>query len=528
MKRFYKRGISAFLCVCLLLLSASMLVPAKAQAEQGSGQRGIVLETPALKSIHSVDYQHINLSWEAVEGADFYRIYRKTSGTSWKRVADKNAVSYTDKVKTGVLYDYTVRACVENEDGSLTFGKYDKTGICAKAVPSAPSIKAKSSSWNSIGVSWGSVAGASGYRVYIKTTEGWKKTGTYKSSVRSAKIGDLTLGSTYTFTVRAYTKTDSGNVWGKYKASGVKAKPAFSVPKLEQTVSTGGGIRIAWSKVDGAHGYRLYRKLADDARWKKLADVKGESGTAYMDRKCELNTEYYYTVRAYREVDSEIIYGSYDKTGVAGIRVGTIDPDKPMVALTYDDGPSVSTPAILDILEKYDARATFFVVGDRIDGNSRYQSYVKRAVDLGCQIGNHTYEHKTLTSLSAAQIQSQISKCDAAVNKAAGVIPSIMRPPGGARNSTVDQAVGKPLILWSIDTLDWKTRDSSSTISAVLDDIRDGDIVLMHDLYSATAEASKTIIPSLIKKGYQLVTVEELAACRGGMEKGKRYSSFRP
>lgn len=549
MKRFCKCGTAILLCACLLFLGAVELVPVQAWAQQREVQTTagatsaaetvqpakepvnpeIMLDTPVLKSIGSVDYQHIKLSWEAVEGADGYRIYRKTADTSWKRIASQKAVSYTDTVETGVLYYYTVRAYVKNKDKSLTLSGYQKSGLSARAVPAAPSVKAKAASWNSVEVSWESVEGADGYRVYRKTADGWKRTGTYKASVFSAKVGELNPGTSYTFTVRAYTKTDSGNVWGKYRTSGAKAKPVLSSPKLKKTKNDGDGVCIAWGGVAGAQGYRIYRKTtASDAKWKRIAEVEGKAHITYTDKKGKFNTEYYYTVRAYRTVESKLVLSGYNKKGVLGIRRETVNPDKPMIALTYDDGPSANTPVILDVLEKYDARATFFVVGDRVDGNSRYQSYVKRAVDLGCQIGNHTYEHKTLTSLSDKQIKSQISKCDAAVKKAAGVVPAIMRPPGGSRNSTVDQAVGKPLILWSIDTLDWKTRDSSQTISAVLDHIKDGDIVLMHDLYSATAEASKTIIPSLIKKGYQLVTVEELAAYRGGMKAGKRYSSFRP
>ncbi len=102
-----------------------------------------------------------------------------------------------------------------------------------------------------------------------------------------------------------------------------------------------------------------------------------------------------------------------------------------------------------------------------------------------------------------------------------------MRPPGGNYNGTVASTVGMPLILWSIDTLDWKTRNAAATQAAVLNHVKDGDIILMHDLYGPTAEASKVIIPELINRGYQLVTVSELADCRGGMLNGMVYNAFR-
>ncbi|MCC8066144.1 MAG: polysaccharide deacetylase family protein, partial [Clostridiales bacterium] len=207
-----------------------------------------------------------------------------------------------------------------------------------------------------------------------------------------------------------------------------------------------------------------------------------------------------------------------------GVLYRSIDMNGKMVALTYDDGPSNNTTTILNTLEKYDSVATFFVVGSRV---SYYSSIVKRAYDMGCEIGNHTYDHATLTAISVSSIYSQISRTNSAVKAITGVSPVVMRPPGGAYNSTVKSAVGMPLIYWSIDTRDWATQSASSTISSVLNNVKDGDIVLMHDLYSATAAASQTIIPTLVNRGYQLVTISELAECRGGMSNGVVYSSFR-
>ena len=146
---------------------------------------------------------------------------------------------------------------------------------------------------------------------------------------------------------------------------------------------------------------------------------------------------------------------------------------------------------------------------------------------MGCEIGNHTYEHKSLPNLSETEVKRQISKTNKEVKKAIGEKPVIMRPTGGATNTNIKKWVGMPSIIWSIDTLDWKTRNADSTRRAVLNRVKDGDIVLMHDLYSATATASETIIPELVRRGYQLVTVSELAECRGGMKETGAYYSFR-
>lgn len=206
-----------------------------------------------------------------------------------------------------------------------------------------------------------------------------------------------------------------------------------------------------------------------------------------------------------------------------GAQTRSINLNRKMAALTYDDGPSMHTPIVLDVLEKYNSRATFFVVGDRV---AAYASYVKRAHDLGCEIGNHTYSHATLTSIGGASIQSQIAMTNQAVKNVTGQSPAVMRAPGGAYNAVVQSAVGMPLIQWSIDTLDWKTQSAPATYAAVLGSIHDGDVVLMHDLHGPTAQASQTIIPDLVNRGYQLVTISELADCRGAMTNGGVYSAW--
>ena len=206
-----------------------------------------------------------------------------------------------------------------------------------------------------------------------------------------------------------------------------------------------------------------------------------------------------------------------------------VDPSRPMVALTFDDGPHATvTPRILNCLEANGARATFFMVGNRVPGNA---SLVQRMAALNCEVANHTYTHANLTKLSPDGIVSTIAQTNQAVANACGVTPKLVRPTGGSYNSTVLQSLGNmgmPAILWSIDTLDWKTRNAQNTINVVLSQVKDGDIILMHDLYSTSADAAEVIIPELIARGYQLVTVSELAQYRGGMSGGHVYTRFRP
>lgn len=203
-----------------------------------------------------------------------------------------------------------------------------------------------------------------------------------------------------------------------------------------------------------------------------------------------------------------------------------IDPSKPMVALTFDDGPFAPVGnQIMDCLAQYGGRATFFVVGSRA---SSYPVELQRMVAEGHEIGNHTYDHKNLTRLNGTQIQREINLCDDAVQSACGVRPGLVRTPGGSKNGTVLANVHAPVILWSIDTRDWKTRNAAKTVNAVMSQVRDGDIVLMHELYPQSGAAALEIIPRLTAAGYQLVTVSEMAALRGGVTPGGVYTHFNP
>ena len=204
-----------------------------------------------------------------------------------------------------------------------------------------------------------------------------------------------------------------------------------------------------------------------------------------------------------------------------------IDPSKPMVALTFDDGPYGPVGnRILDGLAQYNGRATFYVVGERVPAEA---AEMQRIVAEGHEIGNHTYSHKYLNKLNTAQIRQEIDRCADTVQSVCGVRPATVRLPGGNKNATVLAAVQEPIVLWNVDTLDWKTRNAQQTVSAVLDHVQDGDIILMHELYQASGDAALQIIPELTNRGYQLVTVSEMAQYRrGGLQNGQIYYSMKP
>lgn len=200
--------------------------------------------------------------------------------------------------------------------------------------------------------------------------------------------------------------------------------------------------------------------------------------------------------------------------------------DKKLVALTYDDGPNgESTTIILDVLKENNAKATFFMLGKNV---YNFKEQAIRTANEGHELANHSYSHPQLTKLSVARINQEIQGTQKAISSVTGITPKLLRVPYGAFNQTVKNNAGLPLIQWNIDTLDWKTRSAKKTIDAVLNNVKDGDIVLMHSIHISTAEATKTIVPELIKRGYTLVTISELAEARGvKLQNGKVYNSFR-
>lgn len=206
-----------------------------------------------------------------------------------------------------------------------------------------------------------------------------------------------------------------------------------------------------------------------------------------------------------------------------------IDPSKPMIALTFDDGPSKYTWDIVDVLKNHQARATFFLLGSRV---ATHQAAIDNALASHNEIASHTFAHKNLTKLTEPEVIEQIRLVDEALQQQHDYTPALLRVPYGAKNDQVQailQAEGKPLIGWSVDPYDWKVKNKEKVVSHILNNVQDGDIVLMHDIYGPTAEAVAELVPALQERGYQLVTVSELFKFRGVTpQAGQYYRSLPP
>lgn len=329
---------------------------------------------------------------------------------------------------------------------------------------------------------------------------GMAPAGGYITAIR-ATLHNQPSGMTGTI---EYQVNLSGSGWLDWQTDAGEAGSALGVMPLEAVC-----MRLTG---DLAEYYDVFYSVLQDNAWTDWAKNGEEAGRAGAGLRID-------------GVRISVARKREDGTSCAG----EIDPLKPMVALTYDDGPSKnSTSRILETLRANGGRATFFMVGNRAEKNG---AVIRQMVEQGCEVANHTYDHTLMSKVDPAELERQLMMTNQVVADAGGVTPVLMRPCGGDTNEAgmgVAGAISMPAVLWSIDTLDWKTRDAEKTVSAVLDHVKDGDIILMHDLYETAADASDVIVPELIRRGYQLVTVSELASYRGGMTPGNSYYKFRP
>lgn len=164
------------------------------------------------------------------------------------------------------------------------------------------------------------------------------------------------------------------------------------------------------------------------------------------------------------------------------------------------------------------------MVGKEIDS---FPDEVKRMESLGCELGNHTYSHVDLTTLSPEDMSAEIAGVDEDLVNLVGHGATVLRPPYGNINDSVRSTVGTPMILWSIDTLDWESQDAQQITEAVMSQVQDGSIILLHDIFSTSVDAAEIFIPKLIAEGYQLVTIHELARIKGTeLQTGIAYGDF--
>lgn len=178
-----------------------------------------------------------------------------------------------------------------------------------------------------------------------------------------------------------------------------------------------------------------------------------------------------------------------------------------VIALTFDDGPSKYTDDLIEYLHQNDCKATFFILGNKV---SNYQDTLNKSISYGNEIGNHSYNHKWLIKLKKEEMINQIEKTQNLIYEYTGYIPTLIRPTYGSVNSTLKNSTNLKIVLWNVDTLDWKYKSVDKIVARATKNLKSGNIILMHDIYKRTYDAVKKIVPILKENGYKCVTISEL------------------
>lgn len=454
----------------------------------------------------------IKLVWESDSAEAVYQVYKSIGDdnvfTMWG-TADPQVgtiICYDTSVVMGEKYTYRVEKLVNN----VVVESSELVSI-TMTMPSPKTLKTKVQKGNKVKVTWDKVDGASGYEIYRseKNDKKFEKI----ADVKKCTYIDTKIKSGTAYYYKIYTVKKNKPSWNSVDGEIVAA---YVKPSTTSVVAnyTKNKMKLTWNKVSGATKYIVYKKT--DGSFEQIGETKK---LTYTDKEVVKEETYVYCVIAAYEKDGKIIKGSPSED--CNAYAADFDPNKKMIALTFDDGPGRYTSDIVKCLKNNNAKATFFVLGCNIGS---YPKALKEAYDAGNEIGSHTYDHKMLASLSAGSVKQEMSDTDKKIKKVIGENAVVMRPPGGSYNDVTKANVGKPIIMWSVDTLDWKTRSTPKTVDCVLNHAGDGDIVLMHDIHEPTKNAALQIIPALRRKGYQLVTVSEMAKYRGyNLQSGQVY-----
>lgn len=198
---------------------------------------------------------------------------------------------------------------------------------------------------------------------------------------------------------------------------------------------------------------------------------------------------------------------AYEEADV-GMEAAAVSCYEKVVALTFDDGPGYKTTmSLLNGLKERDVRATFFLLGEKIEERSEV---IERMHEDGHLIGNHTYSHIQLDAVNIACAKSEIDRTNEIIREITGEKPGYIRPPYGCWNDELERQIDMQAVLWTVDTCDWNTRNARKIVDYVVNEVESGDIILMHDIYDTSVAAALEIVDVLKNRGYVFVTVDEL------------------
>lgn len=268
-----------------------------------------------------------------------------------------------------------------------------------------------------------------------------------------------------------------------------------------------GAMQIGWHQ-ENKTWYYFSTDGAMQTGWIHLDD-----GNYYLNEDGSMKTGWLFDSSKAYYLDSDGRYNKNYRTVSQGS----------MVALTYDNGPGTQTSSILDTLEANDAHATFFVLGSNLTGAD---SILNRMKNIGCQIGNHSYDNTAFSSLSNKQIKKEISATNKLIKKATGHGTSIARTPEGSCDENTAKIMKRAVIGCTLDSKD-QENNRDATVERILENVNPGDVILLHDSVSSSGKTAALLIPALKEMGYELVTVEEMAKANGvSLKKGHVYNSL--
>lgn len=392
--------------------------------------------------------------------------------------------------------------------------------IATSKIPEAKKLTIKSTN-NSQILTWERNGKNISYEVYRKETEG------DFSLVRTIGEEDDTSYTAESLNSATLYKYKVVAVKGKRKSKGVTIE-GTTIPVIPSNLSASTQVELSltlvWSDSQNVAGYDLKFGSANDLSDATTTTVSLDGITidentglrSYTYTNLEEGAVYYFSIRSFCDKD---IYSDWTPITSArvtrAVNMAGIDPSAPMVAITFDDGPDSSdvTSRILDAFAKSGGHATFFQLGNLVEN---YPDKVQRMVDEGHEVGNHTYDH---THMKNSVTSDDIIRANDSIERVCGVRPYSFRCPGGESTDLIIDTCnsqGMSVYHWSLDTRDWSSRDANAVVSEIKNNVKDGDIILMHNIYSSTADAVEEILPWLTEQGYQLVTVSQLIQAKTG------------
>ena len=400
-------------------------------------------------------------------------------------------------------------------------------------VPEPSDLKVESSATTQI-LTWKGPPKNISYQVYRKTSESeFELVGVIPEGSDCFFVsGDLSSATLYEYKV--VSLKGSGE---KKKESSGRTVSAYTLPFTITDASavtlSKESLTVSWPDLQTVSGFEIKYAVSED-----LEDVEPLNFTpaetelssltgalTYTIPNLSLGTTYYFSIRSFCGED---IYSEWSEvfsaTVTRAVDMAGIDMNKPMVALTFGDGPDNGsvTYRILDALKAAGGHATFFQLGKLCE---RYPEVTMRIVEEGHQIGCHTYDHARSGN---AVTEDDIIRANDVIESVCGVRPDAFRAPGGVPSDLILSTCarqGQAVFHWRLDTRDWSSRDTDSILAEIQNHVTDGTIILMHNIYDASAEATERAVPWLVEQGYQLVTVDQLVQAKTGQPPvpGRQY-----